>query len=97
MGWNTRGTPHGLIAAAQAAEVVSAVPCGLVSVCLIANGTNLSTVTVYDNATEAGGTVVCKMTSLNGSVYCPTKPDACSKGCVVKTEGTGGGCTISIE
>ena len=97
MGWNTKGHPFGLIAAAQAAVVVSAVPCGVVSVCLIANGQALSTVTVYDNATVADGTVVCKMTSLNGSVYCPTKPDACSNGCVVKTEGAGGGCTISIE
>lgn len=97
MGWNTRGHPYGLIAAAQAAKVVSAVPCGVVSVCLIANGTDLSTVTVYDHATAASGTVVCKMTTKNGSVYCPSKPDACSNGCVVKTEGTGGGCTISTE
>lgn len=97
MGYNTRGHPYGLIAASQAAVIVSAVPCGVVTVNLIANGTNLSTVTVYDSKSAAGGIEVCKMTSLNGSVYCPCKPDACSKGCVVKTEGTGGGCTISIE
>lgn len=97
MGQATKGQPYGLIAADQAAEVVSAEPCGVVSVCLIADGTNLSKVSVYDNASAASGTEVCVMTSKTGAVYCPSKPDACSNGCVVKTEGTGGGCTLSIE
>lgn len=89
----SRGHPYGLIAASQTDVAVSTVPCGLVSVCLAANGSDLASVTVEDGAS---GTVVCKMTSKTGAVYCPSKPDACSIGCYVTT-GTNTEVTLSIE
>lgn len=101
MGWNTRGQPHGQIAASQDVKEVSTEPCGVVSVVLVGDGTNLATVAVYDNESEAdydaaAGTVVVALQTTETAVYTPSKPDACSKGCVVLT-GANSKATISIE
>lgn len=93
MGWNTRGHPYGQIAASQTDEEVSAKPCGVVSVVLIGDGTNVATVKVEDGKT---GTVVVALLTKQTAVYTPAKPDACSVGCYVTT-GANSQATISIE
>jgi hypothetical protein len=101
MGWNTRGHPYGQVAASQDVEEISTVPCGVISVVLVGDGTNLATVTVYDNADEAdydaaAGVEVVSLQTTETTVYTPSKPDACSRGCVVKT-GANSKATISVE
>lgn len=93
MGWNTRGHPYGQIPASQTDVEVSTEPCGVVSVVLIGDGTNLATCTVEDGAT---GTVVVALQTKETAVYTPSKPDACSVGCCVTT-GANSKATISIE
>ena len=96
MGWNTKGQPYGKIAVSQAAEVVSAVPCGVVSVVLSGNGTDTATCTVWDSAVLGAGTQVVVLATKESAIYCPSKPDACHIGCVVTT-GANSEVTISIE
>ena len=96
MGWNTRGHPYGKIVASQAAEVVSSEPCGVVSVVLTGDGTNVATCAVWDNASAASGTEVVVLATKESAIYCPSKPDACSNGCVVTT-GANSEVTLSTE
>ena len=84
---------------AVATTVVSAVPCGLVSIILTGDSTNAASIKLYDHAATATGAVK-KMLAIKtegSAVYCPCKADAFSVGCVAVVAGTGALGYISIE
>lgn len=95
MPYNTKGKPVSELAVAT--TIVSAVPCGVVSIVVTGDGTNLATIKLYDHAATATGAVKKALASTTCSVYCPCKPDAFSVGVVVVVAGTGAKGYVSIE
>jgi len=83
---------------AAGTHIISAVPCGLVSMILI-GGTGTSTLKLYDHAATATGDVVKGLaTELKISiVYAPVTPDAFATGMVAVVGGTGALAYLSIE
>lgn len=80
--------------------VVSAVPCGLVSVILVGVSLVASTIKLYDNAAAAEGTVKKQLkvgTLQEVAVYCPCKPDAFSNGIVAVVSSDAAKAYVSIE
>lgn len=69
-------------------------PGALVAVVLTA-GTDLATVTLYDN-TAASGTVLCTLKAAANSsvVFTPARPYAFAKGCYADLSGTGPEVTV---
>lgn len=87
---------------AEGTTAVSTVPCGLVSIILVGDGTNLGTIKLYDVAAVGDITTVVKALAVKtdgSAVYCPCKPDAFSVGIVAVVANTSGVSTayISIE
>ena len=86
-----------------AAEVVSAVPCGLVSVIFVGDAATASTLTLYDHATAASGNIKKYLAKSSNAasdkaiVYCPSQPDAFSNGIVAIVTGTNALACVSIE
>lgn len=80
--------------------IVSAVPCGVVSIILVGNGTNAASIKLYNHASTATGKVI-KALALKAescsAVYCPYKPDGFTTGCVAVVAGTGALGYVSIE
>ena len=83
--------------------VISAVPCGLVSLVLVGAVGTASSVTLYDHASAATGNKKKVLTTSDGTSapttvpYCPCKADAFSNGMFVVVTGTGAMAYISIE
>ena len=83
---------------AVATTVVSAVPCGVVSIILTGDSTNAASIKLYNHATTATTLVKALAITTEGcAVYCPSKPDAFSIGCVAVVAGTGAKGYVSIE
>lgn len=97
MGYNTRGQPQGIKTAGQ--YVISAIPCGLVSITLDNGAKTLCTATIHDVASAPPGadTVVVQLATKSTISYSPCKPDACSKGIVLTVAGAAAKCTLSLE
>ena len=96
----TKGTPKDELAAGTA--VVCAEACGLVSVILVADGTNAATVKLYDHATAATGNVkkalaVKAASAPECAVYTPSKPDRFANGIVAVVAGTGAKAYVSYD
>ena len=69
---------------AEGTTVVHAGPCGLGSIILIGDGTNLATIKLYDHATTATGAVIKQLSIIvtPTAVYTPAKPDSFANGIV---------------
>ena len=80
--------------------IVSAVPCGVVSIILVGDGTNAASIKLYNHASTATGKAI-KALALKAescsAVYCPYKPDGFTTGCVAVVAGTGVLGYVSIE
>lgn len=77
---------------AEGTTVVFAKPCGLGSIILVADGTNIATIKIYDHAASATGSVIKALATITSAVYTPAKPDSLANGCVavvVCASGTG--------
>ena len=81
MGLQQAAQSDGLI---TTTAVVSDKPCKFNSLQLVSDGTNVGTIVLYDNASEASGTVIAKLTypaSLVGTVnFTPPREINCSNG-----------------
>jgi hypothetical protein len=78
--------------------VIYAGPCKLVSVQVIADGTNAATSILYDNATAASGTAVSKLAvdaTLVEASFCPPVPIQCNNGLYLDLGGTG--CEVIVS
>lgn len=86
-------------------HLVSAVPCGVVSVTVTAVAAQEATIKLYDVAAVGDISVVIKTLSCGGTsgiavsvVYCPCKSDSFANGCVaVVSGGAGALASVSIE
>jgi len=81
---------------------MSAVPCGLVSLILVAAAATASSVTLYDHASATTGEKKKVLTTGGANtpttvVYCPAIPDAFSNGIFAVVTGTGAMAYLSIE
>ena len=76
--------------------IVSSVPCGVASIILAGNGTNLATIKLYDHASLASGGVIKALATKTSAVYEPAKPDSFANGCVAVVAGTGAKGYVSI-
>jgi len=88
----------GVVLAIGADRIVSAVPCGLVSIILTA-GSDTATIKLYDSATVSGGTVIKALSAVLGTVaiYTPCKPDSFANGIVAVVTGTAATGYVSIS
>jgi len=97
-------------AVASGKHVISAVPCGVISVILTAPAATECSVKLYDTTTtaladdaetakETKKGLLCGGTSgiAASEVYCPCKPDAFSTGLVAFVAGVGAVAYITIE
>lgn len=86
---------------AEGTHIISAVPCGVISIVLIGDGTNLGTIKLYNHASTASGTIQMSLAVKTEvcMVYTPCKPDAFSVGCVAVVANVSGTSTayITIE
>ena len=86
---------------AEGTTIVSAVPCGVISIILVGDGTNLGTIKLYDHAATATGNIKKALSVKTNDciVYTPCRPDAFSVGCVAVVTNTSGVSTayVSIE
>ena len=83
-------------------HIISATPCGVISIILIPAAGTASSIKLYDHAATATGNVKKQLTAgttdtSEAIVYCPSRPDAFSVGCVAVVAGTGAKAYISIE
>ena len=99
-----RGLMGGLVDGelAEGTHIISAVPCGVISIVLVGDGTNAASIKLYNHASAVSGTVQMKLTTLtaaNCAVYTPCRPDAFSVGCVAVVASESGVATgyVSIE
>jgi len=72
-------------------------PCGLGSMIIVGDGTNLATIKLYDHAATATGEVIKQLAvkTTTSAVYCPAKPDSFVNGIVAVVSGGKG--YVSIE
>lgn len=78
-------------------SVISARPCRLMSVQVIADGTNAATAILYDNASAASGTVVAKIivdATLTYEAFTSDCGIECSNGLYLDIGGTGAECVV---
>lgn len=86
-------------------HLISAVPCGVVSVVIVAAAGEEATIKLYDVAAVGDIVTVIKTFSCGGTsgiaatiVYCPCKSDSFANGCVaVVSGGSGALASVSIE
>ena len=81
---------------------VSTVACGLISIILLADGTNEASIKLYDHAASATGDVkkalaIKAASNPEYAVYTPCKSDSFANGIVAVVAGTGAKAYISIE
>ena len=82
---------------AVATTVVLAKPCGLASIIVTGNGTNLASIKIYDHAASATGSVIKALANKQCAVYTPAKSDSLANGCVAVVAGTGAKGYVSVE
>lgn len=90
---------------AKGSHVVSAVPCGVISVTVAAAAGEEATIKLYDVAAIADIATVIKTLSCGGAsgiaasvVYCPCKADSFANGCVAAVSGGDAAlASVSIE
>jgi len=66
---------------------------------LLTPGSALSTITLYDNASAASGTVLAKLTAVaNGASvqFSPAAPYVFTNGCYADIDGTGANATVVV-
>ena len=100
MSLNLRGNPVDELN--KATHVVSDVPCGVISIVLVGDGTNAATVKLYNHASAVSGNVkkglaIAASATNVTAVYCPCKPDSFSTGCVAVVTGDNAVAYIEIE
>ena len=81
-------------------RVVSALPCGLGSIILIADGTNIATIKLYDHKSASAGLNPIKaMATKESAVYTPAKSDSFANGIIAVVVCAGGDAMgyVSIE
>lgn len=90
-----RPLSSGLVSSSSA---VSAVPCRLVAVELIPDGTNASGVVLYDNASAASGTAIAKLaipaSTTAPQVFALNHAVVCHSGIYASLSGTGGNVIV---
>jgi len=81
----------GVELAVGADRVVSAVPCGVVSIILTSDGTTASTIKLYDHASASSGLTPIKALATKADVCCvvytPCKSDSFANGCIAVVAG----------
>lgn len=90
-------TSSGLLAADSA---VSARPAAVTSVTLVGDGTNASSVTVYDSASTNSGKVVAKLSVTAAAPFAFAhfdSPVSCINGIYVDVSGTGPGVIVTYH
>lgn len=97
------GTSSGLLAASQAVMGGNSSPCSgrLLSIHLIADGTNAATVTIYDNPSAASGLVLAKLSIPAGETYVdahlPGDGMVANQGLYASLSGTGAACIVGYS
>ena len=99
-----RGLMGGLVDGelAEGTHIISATPCGVISIVLVGDGTNAASIKLYNHAATATGAVqmsLATLTASNCAVYTPCRPDAFDTGCVAVVASASGVATayVSIE
>ncbi len=84
----------------SASGVISAGPCGLAGVSCFTNGTNAGTLTIYDNASAASGTVLAQLAvpaaNLGAQIMFPANVKAVN-GVYASLSGTGASFIVTTE
>lgn len=87
---------------AEGTHIISTVPCGVISIVLVGDGTNAASIKLYNHAATATGTVQIALATLTSgccAIYTPCRPDAFDVGCVAVVASAAGVATgyVSIE
>ena len=79
--------------------IVSAVPCGVVSIILTGASSTACSIKLYNHAATATGEVIKGLITNEAisAVYAPSKPDGFTTGCVAVVAGTDALGYVSIE
>ena len=99
-----RGLMGGLVDGelAEGTHIISATPCGVISIVLVGDGTHAASIKLYNNTSTAGGTIemsLATLTASNCAVYTPCRPDSFDTGCVAVVASASGVATayVTIE